>query len=138
MVVSSGTRLISSLLVYLLAVSLSVSAGHSHQAKAACDALKHLLGTSKVQTVGGPGYEASARGAWDYYNQLDGSPIFHTPLEPYLDGHFIFICSLSDPSCIVFPRNSSDVVVAMRTIFLSDAHYAVRGGGHSAMPQWNT
>ncbi|KAF9512461.1 hypothetical protein BS47DRAFT_1363136 [Hydnum rufescens UP504] len=29
-------------------------------------------------------------------------------------------------------------IFAMRTIFHSDAHYAVRGGGHSAMPGWNT
>ncbi|KAF9506677.1 hypothetical protein BS47DRAFT_1304963, partial [Hydnum rufescens UP504] len=64
--------------------------------------------------AGGAQYEASATGAWDIYNQLDR------------------------PTRIVFPRNSSDVVSAMRTIFHSDEHYAVRGGGHSVMPGWNT
>ncbi|KAF9516756.1 hypothetical protein BS47DRAFT_1360003 [Hydnum rufescens UP504] len=49
---------------------------------------------------------------------------------------YLLVCL--EPTCIVFPRNSSDAVFAMRTIFHSDAHHAVRGGGHSAMPSWNT
>jgi FAD/FMN-containing dehydrogenase len=38
----------------------------------------------------------------------------------------------------VFPTSTEDVVVAMRAIYAADSHYAVRGGGHSAMPGWNT
>ncbi|KAF9506684.1 hypothetical protein BS47DRAFT_1399293 [Hydnum rufescens UP504] len=110
----SKTRSIGLVVGYLLV--LGVSAGHDHTtpAKTACHTLSTLLGTDKVQSAGGAQYEASATGAWDLYNQFD------------------------KPTCIIFPRNSSDVVSAMRTIFHSDAHYAVRGGGHSAMPGWNT
>ncbi|KAF9506678.1 hypothetical protein BS47DRAFT_1304981 [Hydnum rufescens UP504] len=111
----SKTRSIGLVVGYLLACP-GVSAGQNHTtpAKTACHTLSTLLGTDKVQSAGGAQYEASATGAWDLYNQFD------------------------KPTCIVFPRNSSDVVSAMRTIFHSDAHYAVRGGGHSAMPGWNT
>ncbi|KAF9513326.1 hypothetical protein BS47DRAFT_1393421 [Hydnum rufescens UP504] len=115
MLFPSRTRFIGVAAGYLL-ICLGVSAGHNHTtpAKTACHTLSTLLGTDRVQSAGGAQYEASATGAWDLYNQLD------------------------KPTCIVFPRNSSDVVLAMRTIFHSDAHYAVRGGGHSAMPGWNT
>ncbi|KAK7450137.1 hypothetical protein VKT23_013020 [Stygiomarasmius scandens] len=41
------------------------------------------------------------------------------------------------PTCIVFPRTSSDVQVAMKEIFDSDVNYAVKAGGHSAMKGWN-
>ncbi|KAF9506679.1 hypothetical protein BS47DRAFT_1367192 [Hydnum rufescens UP504] len=111
----SRTRFIGVAAGYLL-VCLGVSAGHNRTtpAKTACHTLNTVLGPDKVQSAGGAQYEASATGAWDIYNQLDR------------------------PTCIVFPRNSSDVVSAMRTIFHSDEHYAVRGGGHSAMPGWNT
>lgn len=43
-----------------------------------------------------------------------------------------------EPTCIVFPSNTSDVITAMKAIHAFDSHYAVRGGGHSAMPLWNT
>ena len=43
-----------------------------------------------------------------------------------------------EPTCIVFPTCTEDVVVAMRAIYAADSHYAVRGGGHSAMSGWNT
>jgi FAD/FMN-containing dehydrogenase len=45
---------------------------------------------------------------------------------------------IPEPTCIVFPQNDSDVSVAMKAIYNSGSHYAVRGGGHSAMPGWNT
>ncbi|KZP16919.1 FAD-binding domain-containing protein [Athelia psychrophila] len=84
----------------------------------ACALLEHSLGSSKVQTAGNssvnPLYQLSAKGAWNVFNQQD------------------------QPTCIVFPTNASDVVTAMKAIFLSNSNYAVRGGGHSAMPGWNT
>lgn len=105
-------------------------------AQIACQSLIWTLGHVKVQTAGPLGlnlqYEQSAKGAWNVFNQLDGASI---PSFCCSNAHFI---SFLDPTCIVFPANASDVVVAMKAIRAADADYAVRGGGHSAMPGWNT
>ena len=45
---------------------------------------------------------------------------------------------VTEPTCIVFPQSTADVVAAMSAIYQADSNYAVRGGGHSAMPGWNT
>ncbi|KAJ7178008.1 FAD-binding domain-containing protein [Mycena filopes] len=42
------------------------------------------------------------------------------------------------PTCIVFPRNTVDVQVAMKAIYDAKSHYAVQAGSHSAMKGWNT
>jgi hypothetical protein len=103
----------------------------SNPSKQACQLLAQSLG-SKVQSDGAQ-YNASAQSAWNFFNQLDSertgragwSMLTHRwPLSP-------------GPTCIVFPQNASDVSVAMEAIYNSDSHYAVRGGGHSAMPGWN-
>ncbi|KIM77618.1 hypothetical protein PILCRDRAFT_615179 [Piloderma croceum F 1598] len=99
-----------------LLVASSITIVHatspSNSSKNACQLLAQSLG-SKVQSDGAQ-YNTSAQGAWNFFNQLDR------------------------PTCIVFPQNASDVSVAMEAIYNSDSHYAVRGGGHSAMPGWNT
>jgi hypothetical protein len=98
----------------------------------ACRSLAKSLGSKTLSS--GARYSAAAKGAWNFFNQLDGEKVHDSVYS--LVAHSS--CIISEPICIVFPRNTSDVVVAMKTIYESNAHYAVRGGGHSAMPGWNT
>ncbi|THU92941.1 hypothetical protein K435DRAFT_780057, partial [Dendrothele bispora CBS 962.96] len=41
------------------------------------------------------------------------------------------------PACVVLPRNSTDVQVAMRSTFQFDVNYALQAGRDSAMKGWN-
>jgi len=98
----------------------------------ACQLLAQSLGSKTLSS--GAQYNAAAEGAWNFFNQLDGEKVHDSAYG--LVAHCSYI--ISEPTCIVFPRNTSDVMVAMKTIYESNSHYAVRGGGHSAMPGWNT
>jgi FAD/FMN-containing dehydrogenase len=40
------------------------------------------------------------------------------------------------PKCIFVPKSEDEVVVAVRTVRDSKVKFAVRGGGHSAIPGW--
>lgn len=77
-----------------------------------CSLLQSSLGSDIVQTSGAE-YQASAGNAWSLFNAEDLPP------------------------CIVFPRNSTHVQVAMAAIFRHKIRYAVQAGGHSAMTRWN-
>ena len=79
-----------------------------------CTILQTRLGSEVVQFPGGPEYLASASNAWSLFN------------------------AESLPTCIVFPRETVHVQVAMAAIFRDKIHYAVQAGGHSAMTGWNT
>jgi hypothetical protein len=98
----------------------------------ACRSLAQSLGSQTL--FSGAQYNAAAKGAWNFFNQLDGEKVHDSAYG--LVAHCSYI--ISEPTCIVSPRNTSDVIVAMKTIYESNSHYAVRGGGHSAMPGWNT
>ena len=98
----------------------------------ACHSLAQSLG-SKTQSSGAQ-YNASAKGAWSLFNQLDGETSCTSVC--CVMAYWMYIGP--EPTCIVFPRDTSDVVVAMKTIYEANSHYAVRGGGHSGMPGWNT
>ncbi|KAJ7756946.1 FAD-binding domain-containing protein [Mycena metata] len=79
----------------------------------ACTQLGASLGAPVVQSSG-PDYEFAATHAWNLQN------------------------AEYQPTCIVFPRTSLDVQVAMKAIFDAKSHYAVQAGSHSAMKGWNT
>lgn len=105
----------------LLALSLAIGVAHGSNitasaASRACAQLTKALGPSIVHSrvTNDTTYDASAHGAWSVFNQQD------------------------DPTCIVFPTSAQHVVSAMRTFRNADASYSIRGGGHSAMPGWNT
>lgn len=98
----------------------------------ACRSLVQSLGSKTLSS--GAQYSAAAEGAWNFFNQLDGEKVHNSVCG--LVAHFSYI--MLEPTCIIFPENTSDVIVAMKTIYESNSHYAVRGGGHSAMPGWNT
>ncbi|KAF9481751.1 FAD-binding domain-containing protein [Pholiota conissans] len=78
-----------------------------------CSLLQKSLGSEIVQTSGTE-YQASASGAWSLFNAEDLPP------------------------CIVFPRSTQHVQVAMAAIFRDKIRYAVQAGGHSAMTGWNS
>lgn len=61
----------------LLAVlpTLVYSVAPPSSATKACSSLVNLLGNAKVQSSGAQ-YNASAKGAYDVFNQLDGAIIF--------------------------------------------------------------
>ncbi|TFK32382.1 FAD-binding domain-containing protein [Crucibulum laeve] len=80
---------------------------------AACAEISSTLGSVIVQSLGVE-YTLAASGAWDLFN------------------------AQSQPTCIVFPRNSGHVQAAMTSIFKFNSSYAVQAGGHSAMEGWNT
>lgn len=93
-------------------LSATLSFAQDQNATRACSSIESLLGPIKVQSSG-PQFEAGATGAWNLANaQLR-------------------------LACIVFPLETSDVQVAMKAIFQSNARYAVQAGGHSAMEGWN-
>ncbi|KAJ7590615.1 FAD-binding domain-containing protein [Mycena floridula] len=79
----------------------------------ACSRIQLALGTTIAQTSQGPEYNATATGAWNLVNDL------------------------LRPTCIVFPRKTSDVQIAMTAIYQAKARYSVQAGGHSAMQGWN-
>ncbi|KAJ6591056.1 FAD-binding domain-containing protein [Mycena vulgaris] len=79
----------------------------------ACNQLEFSLGPSLVE-CSGIEYETAATNAWNLQN------------------------SEYRPTCIVFPRASSHVQVAMKAIYDAGSHYAVQAGSHSAMKGWNT
>ncbi|KAJ7852285.1 FAD-binding domain-containing protein [Mycena leptocephala] len=81
----------------------------------ACNQLESLLGSSLVQSQSsGTSYEFAATNAWNLQN------------------------SEYRPTCIVFPRTSVHVQIAMKAIYNAQSHYAVQAGSHSAMKLWNT
>ncbi|KAJ7507214.1 hypothetical protein B0H11DRAFT_1970759 [Mycena galericulata] len=82
-------------------------------ARQACNNLKSSLGAPFVQ-ANSTDYEFAATNAWNLQN------------------------AEFQPSCIVFPRTSAHVQVAMKAIYDADSHYAVQAGSHSAMKGWNT
>ncbi|KAF9069818.1 FAD-binding domain-containing protein [Rhodocollybia butyracea] len=93
-------------------LSATLSFAQDQNATMACSSIENLLGPTKVQSSGLQ-FEAGATGAWNLANaQLR-------------------------PACIVFPLETSDVQVAMKSIFKSNARYAVQAGGHSAMEGWD-
>ncbi|KAJ7704349.1 hypothetical protein B0H17DRAFT_1039337 [Mycena rosella] len=81
-------------------------------ARQACTQLESSLGPL-VQSSG-DAYEAAATNAWNLQN------------------------AEYQPTCIVFPRTSAHVQVAMKAIYDAESHYAVQAGSHSAMKGWNT
>jgi hypothetical protein len=90
----------------------STLGGSSHSASRACTQLQSQLGTL-VLTSPSPEYRNVSSNSWNRFN------------------------ALSSPTCIVLPRSSVDVQVAMRAIFRHEVKYAVRSGGHSAMSGWS-
>ncbi|KAF9069819.1 FAD-binding domain-containing protein [Rhodocollybia butyracea] len=78
----------------------------------ACSSIESLLGPTKIQSSG-PQFEAGATRAWNLAN------------------------AQIRPACIVFPLETSDVQVAMRTIFQFNTRYAIQAGGHSGMEGWD-
>ena len=42
-----------------------------------------------------------------------------------------------DPTCIIFPECTPNVVMAITAIYQSDSHHTTQGGGHSTMSRWN-
>ncbi|KAF7297479.1 FAD-binding domain-containing protein [Mycena indigotica] len=94
-------------------VESSAASGQRANALAACAALNKSLGSTLVQTSSGPEYDFSVHNAWNFQN------------------------TLFNPTCIVFPRQTSHVQTAMKAIFKAKAHYAVQAGSHSAMKGWN-
>ncbi|KAJ7130230.1 FAD-binding domain-containing protein [Mycena epipterygia] len=79
----------------------------------ACSQLELSLGSPLVQSSG-TAYETAATNAWNLQN------------------------SEFQPTCIVFPRTSAHVQVAMKAIYDAKSYYAVQAGSHSAMKGWNT
>lgn len=114
-----ATRIAAALLTVLTlapgsAAALFPSNATAHAAaRQACNQLESSLGAPLVQT-NGPDYELAATNAWNLQNTED------------------------QPTCIVFPRTSAHVQVAMKAIYDADSHYAVQAGSHSAMKGWNT
>ncbi|KAJ6588206.1 FAD-binding domain-containing protein [Mycena capillaripes] len=81
----------------------------------ACNQLESSLGAPLVQSqFSGTSYELAATNAWNLQN------------------------SEFRPTCIVFPRISAHVQIAMKAIYRAQSHYAVQAGSHSAMKGWNT
>ncbi|KAJ7590538.1 FAD-binding domain-containing protein [Mycena floridula] len=99
-----------SVLTVVLFLALKVN---SEAADVACSRIQSALGTTITQTFQGPEHNSTATGAWNLVNDL-----FH-------------------PTCIVFPRKTTDVQVAMKAIYEAKARYSVQAGGHSAMQGWN-
>jgi hypothetical protein len=85
----------------------------SAAAHAACTTLVHQLGTTIVEFNGSTGYYNATQAAWNF-NNVD-----------------------VDPSCVVYPRDTSHVQAAMAAIYKTGSLYAVQSGGHSAMKGWN-
>ncbi|TFK23883.1 FAD-binding domain-containing protein [Coprinopsis marcescibilis] len=80
-----------------------------------CDRLQTQLNSTIVQVRLHEEFQEVARGAWNLYN------------------------TLSQPACIIFPREESHVRAAMTAIYNSGGvRYAVQAGGHSAGRGWNT
>ncbi|KAJ7055738.1 FAD-binding domain-containing protein [Mycena amicta] len=79
----------------------------------ACAAIRLELGSSIVESSGAE-YDATIANVWNLFN------------------------SLEHPTCIVYPRNTGHVQVAMANIFVFGSHYAVQAGAHSGMVGWNT
>jgi hypothetical protein len=77
-----------------------------------CSALLAVLGGAIIQPSD-PRFHNASQDAWNLFN------------------------TQFNPSCVVFPNQSSDVVKAMTLIFHHECDYAVQAGGHSAMPGWN-
>ncbi|KAJ7151460.1 hypothetical protein C8R43DRAFT_1088002 [Mycena crocata] len=84
-----------------------------NSARQACDQLQSSLGSSIVQSSGA-NYEFAAMNAWNLEN------------------------AQYQPTCMVFPRNTRNVQIAMKAIYAAKSHYAVQAGSHSAMKGWNT
>ncbi|TFK65916.1 FAD-binding domain-containing protein [Pluteus cervinus] len=84
-----------------------------NSANSTCTKLVSQLGSALVVQTG-PVYMIGVESAWSSFN------------------------SIRRPSCIVYPRTSTHVQVAMRAIYRDNVHYAVQSGGHSAMRGWNT
>ncbi|THV04055.1 FAD-binding domain-containing protein [Dendrothele bispora CBS 962.96] len=85
----------------------------SNNANLACSQARTSLGESIVQGVNDSDYQSAAEGYWNLFN------------------------TEFNPTCIVFPRQSSHVQIAMRSIFEFDVDYAIQAGGHSGMKGWN-
>ncbi|THU88134.1 FAD-binding domain-containing protein [Dendrothele bispora CBS 962.96] len=105
------------LLLYGLACFLprasSRQTSTTSNANLACNQAQSILGDSTVQTPSDSDYGGASTAAWN---------LFNTQFKP---------------AYVVLPRNSTDVQVAMRSIFQFDVNYAVQTGRHSAIKGWN-
>ncbi|KAF8623249.1 hypothetical protein AX17_007495 [Amanita inopinata Kibby_2008] len=81
-------------------------------ATTACNEILKKLGSTIVVSSGAE-YNSSIHATWNFIN--DGAPA----------------------TCVVLPRHTSDVQVAMKAIYHARAHYAVQAGHHSANKDWN-
>ncbi|KDR68178.1 hypothetical protein GALMADRAFT_146431 [Galerina marginata CBS 339.88] len=104
---------ITYLLAIIFYISIEGTLAANSTAFRTCAQLQGTLGPDIIQ-FSGPEYLNASTRAYSLFNTEDR------------------------PTCIVFPRETSHVQVAMAAIFLNEVHYAVRAGGHAGMTGWNT
>ncbi|KAL0565080.1 hypothetical protein V5O48_016951 [Marasmius crinis-equi] len=96
-----------------LLVALAQSSDVSNTAEQTCVTLQQTLGPDIVQFRSTKAFQETVNGTWNLAN---------AELLPF---------------CVVFPKNTTVVQSAMKTIFENQVNYAIQSGGHSAMKGWN-
>jgi len=79
-----------------------------------CIELRKRLGSKVVQVYGERSYIEAIRNPASLFN------------------------SVYRPTCVVAPRDASDVQITMAAVYRDKVRYAVMSGGHTGMTGWNT